>query len=157
MAIECTTPTDKVDEAIRVQLERVNRATVATLTYIGEQCVKRARQYGYGKDYTDRTGNLRSSVGFVIVNNGAIVKMSDFEPVMSGAEGGNDGRQYAAELAANYTTGWALIVVAGMEYASFVADRGYDVLAGAQLLADTVVPQKLEEMRQQIERSLGHV
>ena len=43
---------------------RVHKATVTTLQYIGERCVAEARENG---SYQDRTGNLRNSVGYVIV------------------------------------------------------------------------------------------
>ena len=49
---------------------RVHRATVKVLQYIGEQCVKLAREKG---TYNDITGNLRNSIGYVLVKNGSII------------------------------------------------------------------------------------
>ena len=60
--------------------------------------------------------------------------IAGFEP--GGAqEGAEVGKQYAQELAANHPTGYALIVVAGMNYAEYVSAKGYDVLDTAELKA----------------------
>ena len=96
--------------------------------------------------YKDRTGNLRSSLGYVIVLDGKIKYQSDFEVVMQGDSGAKSGIQYAKEVARQFPEGIVLIVVAGMNYASFVSATGRDVLDSAELLADKLVPQILKQL-----------
>lgn len=138
-----------ISNYINEQLERSRYALARELCYIGEKCVNQARtafQSGEGKHYTDRTGNLRSSVGYVVAIDGEIVQMSTFATVKDGAEGSGKGKSYAAQLAARYPQGVALIIVAGMHYASYVQARGYDVIDSAGLLADKLVPEMLNEL-----------
>ena len=56
------------------------------------------------------------------------------------------GALLAERLAGEYPTGIVLIVVAGMKYAIYVADRGYDVLDSAEDLARREIPKMLEKL-----------
>ncbi len=76
--------------------------------YIGEEFVTNARQ---NHTYRDRTGNLTSSIGYVIVSLGKIV-VENFEVAEDGEEGLQKGKELAAEIAARYPYGFALICVA---------------------------------------------
>lgn len=149
----------------------VEDAVVYNLSYIGERCVTEART---GHSYTDRTGNLTSSIGYVIVKNGQIVMESSFETQHGqhenmqhvqfksksgkdvdywakgasgdGRKGSDTGKQFARSLAAQRTSGISLIVVAGMNYARYVADKGFNVLDSAEILADRLVPGIMEQL-----------
>lgn len=134
---------------------------VSILEYAGLEAVKEARLKG---NYTDRTGNLRSSIGFVVVDDGRIVS-SNFEVVppkrkAKGSDGGMTGKKnaqsFALELSKEYSKGIALIIVAGMNYAIYVENghyikvgnsvrrtRPYDVLVSGELVADKMVPEML--------------
>lgn len=46
------------------------------------------------------------------------------------------GKEFANQIAADYPLGYALILVAGMEYASFVEGKGFDVITGSTLNAN---------------------
>jgi hypothetical protein len=118
--------------------EKIKQTCILKLRYIGEECVRQARKHG---TYTDRTGNLRSSVGYVIVDNSKIMAESEFRPVKNTTEGGDTGHKYARRLANRYPKGIALIVVAGMKYAVYVQRRGHDVTASAELLAERLLSQ----------------
>lgn len=135
MPIKPTINAQDVDAKV---IEKARAAAILKLSYIGEVCVKDARLKG---SYTDRTGNLRSSVGYVIVVNGKVVKSSDFGTVKDGKTGSKDGKEYADSLVHKYSTGIALIVVAGMNYAAYVQRRGYNVLASAELIAQQMLRQ----------------
>ena len=118
--------------------EKMRRACILKLQYVGEQCIRDARLTG---SYTDRTGNLRSSIGYVIVDRGQIAYESAFPSVKNGGEGAKEGKAYAHELANQFSSGIALIVVAGMSYASYVQRRGYNVTASAELIAEHLISQ----------------
>jgi len=82
----------------------------------------------------------------VVSVDGEIVGESRFEPVAGGTEGASRGRAYAESLVSQYPKGICLIVVAGMNYARYVAARGYDVIDSAELHARQLVPQMLKQL-----------
>lgn len=143
MGIKQTTPDAEIDRYIEEQVERINKALIYNLQYIGEACLNAARSTN---SYEDQTGNLRSSLGYVIVRDGKIVEQSDFEVVKEGATGAKSGIRYAKEVARQFPEGIVLLVVAGMQYAAFVSAKGYDVMDSAELLADRLVPQILKQL-----------
>ena len=111
MGITQKTPAAEIDAYIEQQVERMTNALIYNLQFIGEKCLNAARETN---SYKDRTGNLRSSLGYVIVLDGKIKYQSDFEVVMQGDSGAKSGIQYAKEVARQFPEGIVLIVVAGM-------------------------------------------
>lgn len=121
--------TEKVDLLIEEVGEELARA--------GELGVNAARLNG---SYKDQTGNLRSSVGYVVARNGEVWTSGEFAKVIGEKNktrqvvGDKVGKNIASEYAKTLSNdGYALVMVAGMEYASFVSDRGYDVLDSGEL------------------------
>lgn len=147
MAVRCTTASAEISRAFAVSLKGLKAAVINTLCNCGETAVNVARSHsGIKKDYTDQTGNLRSSIGYIVVIDGKIVKCSPFEVVRNGEQGTKKGKAYAERLAKEFPKGFALIVVAGENYASYVQKNGYDVLASADLKASAIVPQLLGDL-----------
>ena len=93
MGAKQITPMSEVDAYLEEQIQRIEQQTIYNLSYVGERCLNEARSTN---SYKDQTGNLRSSIGYVIVKDGKIVQMSDFTTVKNGREGTQGG-------AANYT------------------------------------------------------
>lgn len=122
-------------------LQRKKAKCITWLEYVGEQCVNDARLTG---SYTDRTGNLRSSIGYIIIDNGQIVTLSGFRQVAKGHEGISRGKSFAQQIAAEIGPRLALVIVAGMNYAAYVQDRGYNVLDSAEELAQKLIPQLIK-------------
>ena len=56
------------------------------------------------------------------------------------------GAAFAKKLVRRFPHGVCLIVVAGMEYAAHVKNKGYDVLDSSELLADRIVPSMLKQL-----------
>ena len=116
---------DRIDSFV----EEKERKAVLTLSFIGERIVNLARE---SAPFTDRTGNLRSSIGYAIVMNGKpeklVVKRAKKD---DGGEGVKTGKALAKELGEKYNKGIVLIVFAGMEYAASVESKGYDVITGS--------------------------
>lgn len=128
--------TDKVEE--------LEQRTIYYLTYLGEKCLREMRQ---NYTYIDDTGNLTSSMGYIVCHYGAVVGGSGFNPG-SGKHGVNGtdgdgtikGKAFIESLRSNYSSvAYILIVVAGMEYASYVA-KYKNVTQSAQLLAEQQMP-----------------
>lgn len=138
---------DKVNQAftkyLLEQQENAIEAAIAILSDIGAKCVAEARTNG---KYTDRTGNLRSSIGFAVLMDGKVVKMSSFDKVKETAIDAKPiGTALINQLASQFDTGLALIVVAGMDYAVYVEAKALNVLNSAQDLGETLAPQMLRE------------
>lgn len=146
-----TTPMSEINAAIKAEAERVNTLTIRALSYLGELCVIEAKDRPQESSWFDQSGNLRSSIGYVIVHNGKIVKYSGFNQVKQGIDGIKEGKDLATELAKQYVSGYALIVVAGMNYAEFVeAMDNKNVLASAELFARKELPKMMMKLRTQI-------
>lgn len=143
------------EQWVAFQLQRIDRLTIRALSYLGEQCVIKARHRPQSASWVDHTGNLRSSIGYVIVRDREIVKLSDFAPTMAtGLDGSAQGKEYAMKLASQMAGGYTLIVVAGMNYASFVESiASKDVLASAELYAEQRLPGMMEQLKRQIEQN----
>lgn len=143
MGITQRTPSSEIDAYISQQVEEVTSALLENLQYIGERCLNAARDTN---SYKDQTGNLRSSLGYVIASDGRIVHQSTFEVVKNGEEGQESGIKFAKKIVRQFPEGIVLIVVAGMNYAQYVSAKGYDVIDSAELLADRLVPQILKQI-----------
>ncbi|MBR6250121.1 MAG: hypothetical protein IKR17_02870 [Bacteroidales bacterium] len=145
MPAKCNTPMSDINAYIEERIRRYRRVIIRTLCYIGEACVNEARSY-HGKAYLDQTGNLRSSVGYIVVVNGQVVQDGGFVAIKEGQEGTQSGKEYAMKLAAQYPHDAALFVVAGRNYAKYVVAKGYNVLQSAESLAEKLVPQLLSQL-----------
>lgn len=135
------------EKRVQEAFERHRQNVIEALIWMGGECVKDAKSNG---SYTDRTGNLRNSIGYVIFENGAILH-EYFEKTTEGTEPSNEnpintGRNLAVEVGSDYE-GMALVVVAGMKYAMYVETRGYNVLTSAEYLANNELPKLFEALR----------
>lgn len=144
MGVKLTTPMAQINKTLREEVEKQRRVLVRTMLYCAEEITNAARTTN---SYSDRTGNLRSSIGCIVVVDGRILQEYGFEQVKEGAQGVVDGKEFAYSLAKQYPKGVAIIAVAGKEYASYVADKGYDVLDSAEELAKKVIEQSLKDLR----------
>lgn len=82
--------------------------------------------------YKDRTGNLRSSIGYVLYRDGMRVGESfEAKPAgESGAEGVDTARRVAETVSTENQGQLVAVLVAGMDYAVYVESRGFDVISG---------------------------
>lgn len=143
MPIQRITPQADIDRFIAERIEALNNALVYRMCAIGEQVLNAARSTN---SYKDQTGNLRSSIGYAVSMDGNIVQMSSFETVKNGETGSDTGKNYVMQLIKGFPQGIVLIVVAGMNYATYVSAKGYDVLDSSELLAEKLVPQMLKKL-----------
>lgn len=143
MPVNQLTPKSDIDAYIVKRTERMTMALVYNLKVVGEKIINHART---SHTYTDQTGNLTSSIGYVISVDGKIVQESSFDVVKNGSDGAKQGRSFAEQLATQSPNGIVLIVVAGKNYAKYVSARGYDVIDSAELLARELIPQMLKQL-----------
>ena len=109
--------------------------------------------------YTDRTNNLRSSIGYVVYKNGQRIGASFAKSGVGkegdGSEGLKKGESYATDIAGNYSDGYVIVLVAGMHYAAYVEAKGFDVISGATLQADDEVQSAFNIAAQEISSVTG--
>ncbi len=93
----------------------------------------------------DRTGNLRGSIGYIIVRDGKIEQLQ----IVPGAtaKGKKECSSFLQELSKSHKSGIVLIVVAGMNYAEYVESiHGLDVLTSAELYVKSVFPSMMRQL-----------
>lgn len=143
LGLRLTTPTAELDQYIERCIQRQKQAVIRALMYCGEQVLNTARSTN---SYKDQTGNLRSSIGYVIAVDGNVISQSDFQVVKGGKEGQEQGSKFVRQIVKQFPKGVCLVLVAGMEYAVYVQNKGYDVLDNAELLAERIVPKMLKQL-----------
>lgn len=105
----------------------------------------RIRNRSAKESWIDHTGNLRSSIGFAVYEQGSKYIESAFSQVLSGTDGSVKGKKMINDLAKEYSRVYALVVVAGMEYAGEVeALESKDVLASTKIWATSIVEQRVK-------------
>lgn len=145
--------------AYSVKLSGFGDSTVAAvygelrrgLHIIGGKAVNEARN---NHGYTDRTGNLTASMGYMVAENGTVSGNGGFE---GGRLGEQEGHK-KAEALATADDNLKLVVVAGMDYASYVEHghtakggryvQGRAVLAGAELLVKAEAEKLCRDINQ---------
>lgn len=100
------------------------RKILLMLQKVGEDFVTNARNTD---TYTDRTSNLRSSIGYAVFYNGSEI-YSNFE----GESTGMNAAQAKVFEQMVFPRGFVLIGVAGMKYARYVEAKHFDVISGSE-------------------------
>lgn len=134
-----------LDETFRALLAEVERQIIESLCRVGEEAVKLAKLIPPERGFNDQTGNLRSSIGYVVVKDGKPVNVS-FGAVKGGHTGVNEGQRLALQIGSKQTEGYALVVVAGMNYAVHVESKGRDVLTSAEKFAEKEIAKELADL-----------
>lgn len=146
MAIVPKFNVNDINKVFKIADERMINAVLRVLRYVGEKAINEARLNG---SYKDQTGNLRNSIGYVIVVNGKVID-ENFTYSSRGSASEEDGLKIGRSLAleiASQQTDIALVVVAGMKYALYVESTGLNVLSSAEQLAKIQVPNLLKQLK----------
>lgn len=156
----------KFKEGLKTKMNDIIDFLVFRYSQIGEECVKIARE-PHAHDYHDITGNLRSSIGYVILVDGKPVVGGNFAAVSvpagkrkvktpdgkvrtiyvggDGSEGQKAGQDLLKTLQAKFPWGVVLIICAGMKYAAYVeAIHHKDVLTSAELKMESLAKELLK-------------
>lgn len=157
MGIIQLTSLENIKQRIEAKTEAELTVVLRRMARIGEQVVTTAKNLPsprfpdlnrwqippHQPNYMDWSKNLRSSIGYGVIRDGGIWQDGGFDR----GEGTTAGRQALLKLAAETGPGRiALIVIAGMNYARYVSNKGYDVLDSSYLEAKRIVPQMLKQL-----------
>jgi hypothetical protein len=120
MALKSNFNEAKSMQDVQKQAETLYQKIINSFIMAGEQFIINARgqiqDHAMGT-YKDQTTNLRNSIGYFVFHNGKLVhEKNNIETNKSKVE----------ELV---KTGFQLIGIAGMNYASFVESKGYNVIS----------------------------
>ena len=96
MLIKLVTPLSEIEAYIDKAAENARNVIIDTLCEVGSRCVTEARDNG---SYMDQTGNLRSSIGYVVVVDGQIVRKNVVYLVKNGTEGTKEAEAFLRRLA----------------------------------------------------------
>ncbi len=150
MGIKAKFSYSDIEKALNKNLIQIETGVLRILKRVGEEFVSDAREgmnissAAFPKgDYQDQTANLRSSIGYFILR--------DNEQV-DGSTGTSKG-QMAARRVLNELppkSGYRLIGVAGMEYASFLESKGYNVISSQQAVLFVNLGERLRKFTKQL-------
>lgn len=122
--------------------KKYDKEIVQALVETGERAVETARQT---KTYEDKTGDLTASIGYGVIHEGVLKYVGGFDDSKKGGSIGKQTLQHVAENMGN--TPYAVILIAGMKYATYVNRKGLAVLDGAQIRIDKITQELLSSIR----------
>ncbi|WP_133583363.1 hypothetical protein [Sphingobacterium yanglingense] len=137
-----------ISQAVEKHKAQFREAVINRFELVGWEFVKAAREKTANEGgFNDVTGNLRSSIGFAIVDHGRIVQ-ENFDGAQ--AIGKQEAESFISELLGDFEDGYALIVVAGMGYAAAVESKGKDVITGSSLEAEATLKTAIRMLKRSL-------
>ncbi len=138
MALKSNYNENRFNKDVERQTEAINERILNSFIMAGEQFIIDSREQGQDHamgQYEDVTANLRNSIGYYVFHNGELV-IGKEPGTYAGKK--NEGKLSSSEIALINKTaiqdvvkskGFQLIGVAGMNYASHVESKGYNVIS----------------------------
>lgn len=151
MSIKLTFPSDLITGRVKALQERIEKATFKELQEMGEKLVTYAKNQ---HNYKDQSGNLTNSIGYAIIKRQEGVIFSSMDYVQGFPEAVDATQEAMREFAKQIGSSYALIIVAGMNYAEYVEAKGYNVILPAELKAKTDFPKVIEKIKNKAEQKI---
>lgn len=151
MGIEAKFTRSDVEKRFGAFLEEIQKKQIERAKMLGEMCVNHARNVPQDQGFQDQTGNLRSSIGYMVFVDGVALHQM-FEQVKEGSEGAKAGEALAQKVGSEQK-GVCLVVTAGMNYAMYLEAKGRDVITSAEHLAERELPRMLEKLVSNIKKA----
>lgn len=138
-----------IKKALNKDLQNIENGILRIMKRAGDKFVTDARlkvnisgAFPKGK-YRDRTANLRNSIGYFILIDNEVVLESG---------GGSIGHMAARATLKKLPpkSGYRLVGVAGMEYASYLESKGYNVITSQQEVLFVNLSKWLREFSKQL-------
>ncbi len=122
MALKSNYDAGRVQRETQVQADSLYERILAAFIRAGENFVIQAREqvqdHALGT-YEDQTTNLRNSIGYFIFHDGELIRENQIGSAVAN-------KQEVQSLV--LPKGFQLIGIAGMNYASYVESKGYNVI-----------------------------
>jgi hypothetical protein len=129
--------------------QRIERAIILEMGVMVAQLENHAKA---SAGYEDQTSNLKGSIGGVVLDNGRKVAEKGFDS--DGSEGNATGREFVNSLIGNHPSGLVMIIVAGMEYATYQEDfHNNNVLKKSELKMQRELPIMMKRLKLKIDKA----
>lgn len=143
----------QLQQKLNEKKEALKRVLDMKLLQLAEEAVSHAK---HNKGYKDRTANLKNSISFALFYDGQLVtkqigqlsKPEEAPKEHRGTETNLD--SFAQEDGVVASSGYSLIIVAGMEYGAHVEHKGYNVLHLTRYYLRDEMKKILEETLEEI-------
>lgn len=140
-------PKFNIDDIFNEIGRKINAIVVGVIEAMEKTCLEITTKAKQLDTYQDQTNNLRSSIGYVVYNNGEKVA-EQFTQSGGGSKGAGTtgiekGKKVAEEAAKEFPNDLVGVIVAGEDYALYVESKGYDVITGPCLEAYTILEKNL--------------
>lgn len=134
---------------IKGQSNKIEKALIYQMEYLVAKLENHAK---LSAGYQDQTANLKSSIGGVVLRNRQPISYKGF----TGANWGvSKGKEFINELSSEMNNGYVILLVAGMQYATYVEDHhNLNVLKQSELLMDRELPIIIEKLKLQANKGL---
>ncbi len=132
MGIKMKTPPSSFDKFGLECKKILSEELIRAFSMLGERCVRMVKDRSQEESWIDRTGNLRNSIGDVVLNHGQKVIESVLGQISD--SGNNNSQNIINEAQEKYKNIYALIVFAGMNYAEYVERHDNKDVLGSTLL-----------------------
>ena len=152
MGIKANFNETDVKKRFNAFLAVIEKKQIERLQYLGEKCVAHARTIPAEVGFMDQTGNLRSSIGYMVFKNGVAIH-DNYVQTKEGNKGVKAGQRLAKKVGSKYPKGIVLVVTAGMNYAVHDESKGRDVLTSAESLARQELPKMIESLVSNIKKA----
>lgn len=122
MALKRTYDLGKLKDDTQKQADELHKKILASFMRAGENFLTQSRQQVQSHSlgtYQDQTTNLRNSIGYYVFYNGEMIA----------GKSGNSLESVSDVLEIVVPSGYQLIAIAGMNYASYVEAKGYNVIS----------------------------
>lgn len=127
---------------------RIEKALIYQLEYLVAELQNHAK---INAGYVDQTSNLKGSIGGVVLKNGKPITFKGFDS--DGSEGASQGKDYIESLISQHTSGYVILIVAGMEYATYVENYNQlNVLKKSELKLQAEIPKILNKLIKRLEK-----
>lgn len=135
-----------VNKSLQKDLLRIENGLLNIFARTGEKWMTEARdgvniQGAFPRgDYTDRSSHLRSSIAYFVLKNGQII--------YGKTEGESKGISAAMDTLRDVEkSGYQLIGVAGMNYASYLENMGFNVITSQSEMAIVNITKQVNQYR----------
>ena len=127
-------------------VDNVDNAVLEGFKYAGETFIRHAR---LNREFEDDTGNLQSSIGYIIAKDGKMLfeAIKGIDDYLQKPKGKAEGLRLAKAVLKENSKGWVLVGVAGMDYGIYVEARGIDVISGSTLEAQQLMKEIINALK----------
>ena len=129
--------------------KRIESSLIFALEFLVAELQNHAKR---NASYQDQTSNLKSSIGGIVLKDGVPISYKGFEKEGQSDVGSRTGIEFLNSLISQNNQGYVIIVVAGMNYATYVENYyGLNVLKKTELRMQRELPKMITKLKKKIE------